>query len=97
MRSADSSCAPDAEVAVLMCFLLTDLVHKEPKRAVFLNHLLRLTNDMHKIGPEKHFIVVVAKCYTVSRKIPKNMALGYDKHSRMMLIQVYSPLLTDIL
>lgn len=48
------------QVLVLVLFQLPGLFHMEPKHAVFVNHLLKLTKGIREIDADKPFIVFVA-------------------------------------
>lgn len=87
---------PMTQVPVFVRFQLPGLVNTEPKHAVFVNNLLKITNSMHKIYPDKPFIVVASRFSHVPRKSPKNMVRNYATWGRKLLIPADSPLVAHV-
>lgn len=88
---------PMNNVMPLVRFYLPDLVQKEPKHAVFMNYLLKLTKGIEEIDPEKPFIIVVSNLSKEPRKIPNHIVLGYARRRLTLLIPVDSPLVSHVL
>lgn len=81
---------PITQVPELVYLHLPSFIHKEPKHLRLVYLILKISNGIHVIGPEKPFIVSFYNFSNVHWKIPKQMALGYGKNPHAAHLSGYA-------
>lgn len=65
---------------------LSGLVHTESKHSFFVDNCLKITNCVHEFNFDVPFMVVLSNFSNTSRKIPKQMFVGYATRITNLII-----------